>query len=262
MDILTGPTSVRVRRCIKPSLLLRTSVRLEDLEKKLRNHPDLQRYLEEKLSENAAEYEITTVLQSIDPQLSETAATSSQMCTTRAEMTTEKSTTVLQSIDPQLSETTATSPQMWTTHAEITTEKSTLDDIKTWNKSSNNYYYKLFCNPVNYTTAKAKCKELGADLASVGLRNATVRSEILKIVKSGGKDMPTWVGLDDIKQEGKFVWADDIISTRENTDWNAKQPDNYGRGEDCGEFNFNQNWKLNDAPCSELQYYICEKWDQ
>nr|XP_039265879.1 hepatic lectin-like [Styela clava] len=196
---------------------------VEDLEKKLRNDPDLQRYLEEKLSTNAEEYEITTVLQSIDPQLSETSATY---------------------------------PQMWTTHAEMTTEKPTTDDLKTWNKSSNKYYYKLFGDPVNYATAKANCRKLGADLASVGVRNTTVRSEILQMVKSGGKH--TWVGLDDIEHEGKYVWADGVDSTKDNTDWDGRQPDNYFN-EDCVEFNPYMNWKLNDATCSLSKYYICEK---
>ncbi|XP_077970568.1 alpha-N-acetylgalactosamine-specific lectin-like [Styela clava] len=131
------------------------------------------------------------------------------------------------------------------------------DDLKTWDKSSNNYYYKLFRDPVNYATAKSSCQKLGADLASVGVRNAIVRSKILQMVKSGGEN--TWVGLDDIEHEGRFVWADGLISTRENTDWTAGQPDDYGENEDCGEFNRDQNWKLNDFRCSERQYYICEK---
>nr|XP_039265889.1 C-type lectin domain family 4 member M-like [Styela clava] len=216
---------------IRASKAIERKDHVADLEKKLRNDPDLQRYLEEKLSTNAEEYEITTVLQSIDPQLSET---------------------------------TATSPQMGTTHAEMTTEKSTTDDLKTWNKSSSNYYYKLFRDPVNYTTAKANCQKLGADLASVGVRNAAVRSKILQMVKSGEKD--TWVALDDINEEGRFVWADGVISIEENTYWNDGQPDDYEDNEDCSEFSGYQSWKLNDARCSDHQYYICEKrpffWDQ
>nr|XP_039274469.1 lectin-like [Styela clava] len=127
-------------------------------------------------------------------------------------------------------------------------------ELKTWYRASNGFYYKLFNDQVNYATAKSNCQKLGADLASAGVRDSTVRREILPLVKAGNDD--TWIGLS--KLEGKFIWADGVDSTEDNTDWDADQPDNLGGGEDCVQFWPVDKWQLNNISCNIDMKYICE----
>ena len=66
-----------------------------------------------------------------------------------------------------------------------------------------------------------------------------------------------WIGLEDFAMEGKFVWA----STQESpeyTHWQAGEPNNYGRGEDCVMIkNSSKEWI--DEDCERDHYsFICE----
>nr|XP_039265857.1 lectin-like [Styela clava] len=128
------------------------------------------------------------------------------------------------------------------------------DEFEGWYRASNGFYYKLFNDQVNYATAKSDCQKRGADLASAGVRDPTVRSEIMPLIKTG--NYHTWIGLR--KFEGKFIWADGVDSTEGNTDWYAEQPDNSGGDEDCVHFWPVDIWELNDVSCTRDMKYICE----
>nr|XP_039251936.1 alpha-N-acetylgalactosamine-specific lectin-like [Styela clava] len=81
-------------------------------------------------------------------------------------------------------------------------------------------------------------------------------NEIMQLIKES--ELGTWIGLDDIQQEGKFVWKDGVTSTKNNTYWDKNQPDNYGN-EDCVHLRRNAPWNLNDFPCSTRLQFFCEK---
>ncbi|XP_077970967.1 collectin-11-like [Styela clava] len=134
---------------------------------------------------------------------------------------------------------------------------SNLEEMFTWIRASNNFFYKLFHEKVTYETARSNCKRMGANLASAGVRDSTIRSQLILLIKSGQSKV--WIGLDDLQREGNFIWADGVVSTKANTDWSTNQPDNARKEEDCVEFSFWMGWKLNDAGCRFLKKYLCEK---
>ncbi|XP_077970586.1 lectin-like [Styela clava] len=133
-------------------------------------------------------------------------------------------------------------------------ETTDTEEFKGWYRASNGFYYKLFNDLINYATAKSECQKRGADLASTGVRDPTVRREIMPLIKAGNDF--TWIGLG--KFEGKFIWGDDVISTPINTDWHEGEPSNSGGDEDCVHFWPENKWYLNDVACNRDMKYICE----
>ena len=60
---------------------------------------------------------------------------------------------------------------------------------------------------VNYSTAISACKLLGAQLATIS------NEEEDRLVDSLiGDSMMHWIGLNDIEEEGTFVWQDGATS--------------------------------------------------
>ncbi|XP_039269390.2 lectin-like [Styela clava] len=130
-------------------------------------------------------------------------------------------------------------------------------EVKTWTRASNGLYYKLFSDPATYATAKSNCQNRGGDLASVVIRNSTVfNGEILPMIKLG--DIDTWIGLDDLQHEGRFIWADGEILPDQYSYWGTDQPDNHENQEDCAQLHKGLSWKINDVPCTDTYSYICE----
>ena len=71
---------------------------------------------------------------------------------------------------------------------------------------------------------------------------------LLLLVKDG-----TWLGLNDIAEEGVWVWSDGSPVT--HTKFGLGQPDNSGN-EDCVEMK--SNGFLNDRSCGVLLHFFCE----
>ena len=67
----------------------------------------------------------------------------------------------------------------------------------------------------------------------------------------------TWVGLNDIHEENKFVWAKDSFKGVGFKKWCPNQPDNYHDKEDCVELSAKSHC-LNDVNCSISKPFICE----
>ncbi|CAL1526004.1 unnamed protein product [Lymnaea stagnalis] len=68
-----------------------------------------------------------------------------------------------------------------------------------------------------------------------------------------------WIGLDDLENEGLFIWADGTALADE---WKARvfhpgQPDDHLGVEDCVIYNASFG-PLNDIPCNDSWQYICE----
>ena len=64
-----------------------------------------------------------------------------------------------------------------------------------------------------------------------------------------------WVGLNDIDQEGMFVWTDGSPNTY--TRFDANQPDNRAGNEHCVLMKY-QDGNFMDRPCTRNQPFICE----
>lgn len=70
--------------------------------------------------------------------------------------------------------------------------------------------YLLSGEKLNYTEAQKKCAEYGGKLMNILTEEATVRAANV-IAKSGigrNKAMQAYVGLSDVKQEGKYLTVD------------------------------------------------------
>ncbi|KAI8764705.1 perlucin protein [Biomphalaria glabrata] len=70
-----------------------------------------------------------------------------------------------------------------------------------------------------------------------------------------------YIGLDDMKTEGTFVWHDDktVIKTEMIRKlFKSGEPNNGNNNENCARYE-PVNFALNDAVCSDYIRYICEK---
>ncbi|XP_077972828.1 uncharacterized protein LOC144428051 [Styela clava] len=126
--------------------------------------------------------------------------------------------------------------------------------ISGWFRASNNLIYKRFTDPVNYATAKAQCEGMGARLVSTGIRNNQVKNEIFpKYYLTGAF---AWIGLDDISNEGIWVWSD-RVNESPSAIWESSEP-NGGRRENCAVIRLSG---VVDTACSEVYKFVCEKND-
>ncbi|CAL1526001.1 unnamed protein product, partial [Lymnaea stagnalis] len=85
---------------------------------------------------------------------------------------------------------------------------------------------------LNYKNAKEYCKDKGAHLYTIKLIE---KLAILKKIASESNHN-FWIGLDDLREEGVFKWADDDSRLTEGLGlelFNQYQPDNWGNTEDC-----------------------------
>ena len=67
-----------------------------------------------------------------------------------------------------------------------------------------------------------------------------------------------WIGLNDIANEGSFVYNSDQSSISW-ANWRDSQPNNVGGGQDCVAANRNGNGKWDDDKCDDLKSFVCEK---
>lgn len=67
-----------------------------------------------------------------------------------------------------------------------------------------------------------------------------------------------WIGLNDIKHEGKFTWEVDDTNV-EFSKWGSEQPDN-DNNQDCVTVGAKQMFSLwEDYQCDKSHLYMCEK---
>lgn len=135
-------------------------------------------------------------------------------------------------------------------------EIALLKGLFTWYRASNGKFYKVFQELVNFTTAIKRCVEEDGHLVTEGIRNAETRSELENLIKANGQN--TWIGLDDIKNEGDWRWIDNVVADMKQINWLRNQPDNRGN-EDCGHYWKKYGWYVNDTPCYTRMYFLCEK---
>ncbi|XP_078693730.1 uncharacterized protein LOC144923229 isoform X2 [Branchiostoma floridae x Branchiostoma belcheri] len=126
--------------------------------------------------------------------------------------------------------------------------KSCSDGYSKYNRKC----YKFSTDKMAFKAAKDACQRDGGLLATINAQDTN--DLVVKKIKVGGDSY--WIGLNDVRKEGSFVWSDEVKSPAVYTNWHPDQPDN-GGGEDCVEMTRNQDW--NDLPCSSKLNFICEK---
>uniref|UniRef100_A0A3P9D252 C-type lectin domain-containing protein n=1 Tax=Maylandia zebra TaxID=106582 RepID=A0A3P9D252_9CICH len=92
----------------------------------------------------------------------------------------------------------------------------------------------------SWHSARKHCTDQGADLV---------------VIDSPEEQKRTWVGLNDIEQEGTWKWVDGTPLTLY---WASHQPDNKLPAENCGHIRY-QGTSWNDQSCEDSFQWVCEK---
>ena len=72
------------------------------------------------------------------------------------------------------------------------------------------------------------------------------------------KDTVGWIGIEDFKQEGNFVYH----STQKAIlfqQWGRNEPNNHRNGEQCVSLHLCDNGQWNDYNCNKKLKFVCEK---
>ena len=108
--------------------------------------------------------------------------------------------------------------------------------------------YGYFSDSLNWYGARSMCLAWGGDLATV-----TSLEENLLMYNTYNVGDECWIGLNDLVNEGTFVWVDGSISTYRL--WGVGEPSESG-SEDCGCTWVDEYW--NDWKCPyTLSCYFC-----
>ncbi|KAJ6650448.1 hypothetical protein lerEdw1_007700, partial [Lerista edwardsae] len=94
--------------------------------------------------------------------------------------------------------------------------------------------YAYFDHPLTWQEAEIECQSYGrgAHLASIlTVAETLLVAEHISTYQKERSDV--WIGLHDVRQTGKWRWADE--STYNYKNWMLHQPDNYGKSEYCVE---------------------------
>ncbi|XP_070198383.1 low affinity immunoglobulin epsilon Fc receptor-like isoform X2 [Littorina saxatilis] len=113
--------------------------------------------------------------------------------------------------------------------------------------------YAFFTQPLKWVDAKAACERQHGILVEIdSLQENAFVYNMVKGVNSA------WIGLNDIEQEGVFVWASSgrLLSF---SHWGAGQPSNWNGQEHCGMFWAHVGDRWNDGTCNHQIPYVCER---
>ncbi|XP_028399197.1 collectin-10-like [Dendronephthya gigantea] len=124
---------------------------------------------------------------------------------------------------------------------------TTSSAITSWH-AFNQSYFALVATEVNFNDALKSCRARKGDLASIS--SDEERTFLFKTFVNGGKY--TFLGLNDIDQEGSYVWTDGSPVTYAR--FAQGQPN--GGAEDC--VVMLHDGYLHDILCSTLNYFFCE----
>jgi hypothetical protein len=112
----------------------------------------------------------------------------------------------------------------------------------------------FFSLPRAWSDARSYCVGKGAVLATIA--SDTEQAAVIAAVPMGRY----WIGINDITNEGTFVWADGSSATYRN--FGSGNPSDTGGSEDCGEIinlvqNFDYYGGWNDNSCTTQQGFLC-----
>ena len=124
----------------------------------------------------------------------------------------------------------------------------------------------------NFTEASEHCEDMGGYLASV-----RTWDKLQLLTTAMGGNTTFWVGLDDIDEEGTYVWKNDgAVAFSGNANVTAaemaeatmyglwdhpREPNDFNGNEDCVQVKYSatlNDLRLNDFRCSTNSKFICE----
>jgi len=112
--------------------------------------------------------------------------------------------------------------------------------------------YDLCFHKLQYQPAREHCQLTGGDLAIV---DEQLKQDELVDAVTGVWWTDWWIGLDDIAEEGVYVWVDG--TPLDWAQWANNEPNNSGE-EDCNHFASWAGGSWNDIPCDRDMPFICE----
>uniref|UniRef100_A0A3P8QSN0 C-type lectin domain-containing protein n=1 Tax=Astatotilapia calliptera TaxID=8154 RepID=A0A3P8QSN0_ASTCA len=125
-----------------------------------------------------------------------------------------------------------------------------------WKEHGGNCYY-FSTNSSSWNESRTVCKTKGGDLVKIDSEEEQnfLRKNVQQ--KMEIHDIPFWIGLTDLAEEGRWLWCDRSTPLTfwrffEPDDWKGKDPD----GEDCGRMG-PLYWY--DNSCKRSHRSICEK---
>lgn len=126
---------------------------------------------------------------------------------------------------------------------------------------------------VNYTVASEYCEQMGGYLASVKTLD---KLQLIITALAGSNNF--WVGMDDMDEEGTYVWKEDgQVGLKVNATFTAREmaeiemnglwdhpnePNNYLDDEHCIQLKYSNTYlehRLNDYKCYTRSKFICEE---
>jgi len=123
--------------------------------------------------------------------------------------------------------------------------------IAIWKKMPRKYSYKVFVEKLNWHDAREKCQLHGGDLASVTSNEE--EEKVKELISYFASNVYFWIGLNDVEEEGKYVWSDGSDYIYNN--WKKGDPNNF-HNEDCIFLEPLMKWY--DYGCQNKEYFICK----
>ncbi|KAL5011654.1 hypothetical protein ScPMuIL_010205 [Solemya velum] len=107
---------------------------------------------------------------------------------------------------------------------------------------------------LSFAKARSHCEALDSHVTTV--RTPSINAFIIKAMSLNHKKHTVFfIGMNDLKKEGKFEWLDG--EEVDFTNWAKGEPNNYGAGEDCTSIRTATS-KWNDFVCGYKLPFVCE----
>uniref|UniRef100_F6Q1U9 C-type lectin domain-containing protein n=2 Tax=Ciona intestinalis TaxID=7719 RepID=F6Q1U9_CIOIN len=142
--------------------------------------------------------------------------------------------------------------------------RTTLGDYnRGWYDGGNGYEYKIRWDYIalSYDDARASCENMGAKIATVGVRQQQTFNALKKLFRKSS--LYTYIGLTDRENEGVWVWDDGRLAKHYWTNWLNVEPNdsrnNEYQGEDCAFITAREPYQWNDTPCYNPAHVLCER---
>uniref|UniRef100_UPI0037E91D5C lactose-binding lectin l-2-like n=1 Tax=Semicossyphus pulcher TaxID=241346 RepID=UPI0037E91D5C len=118
----------------------------------------------------------------------------------------------------------------------------------------NSRCYKYVATLMTWADAELNCVSMGANLVSI--HSLEEQNFVKSLIKNFDPAVGwTWIGLNDIHKEGRWMWSDG--SAANYSFWLSGQPDNAGSNEHCVHEYSVTEVKWNDLPCSKTLAFVC-----
>ncbi|XP_008296438.1 galactose-specific lectin nattectin-like [Stegastes partitus] len=120
--------------------------------------------------------------------------------------------------------------------------------------SFNGRCYKYLASPMSWADAQLHCMSLRANLVSI--HSQQEQNFVNSLIRNFDPAVRfTWIGLNDIYKEGRWMWSD--ASQANFFFWQTGQPDNSRGWEHCGHTNWGSTLRWNDGACSSQLPFVC-----